>query len=434
MRPFDWRIQLLAPQSSDSRHEFVGERSEILSDATDLDELLAALLDDQAAPTAIKPWRRAPVETPPVETQREPTPVAPPVVDLSTDPEPLISPVSEDVEEDDETDAIAQFEAESDEKTFDATVETGTLVVLPAAPVVSAVPSSGRADIAPQPGKVPKPVKPLLLLTGLVVAALAIGAVYVRTERNDMTVADRSDVVAAPSQGTTAPTPVPAAAPVEPPATMSTPAVINEAPPRRPMANPRATTRPPRQLAGVRANTVRPEVAPSKTSSAASVAPPVAVPQPVADRPGSENAAVPAAIPNAEPPKPTPTAPAALPVPAPTAASRPVEPVTTPTSPVVPPPANKATPARLVTGGPPEYPADMRTARIGGTVEVRFTIDSRGRVGNVRSVTGPPQLRSVAEAAVRRWRYEPAQRGTVAIESEASVNFNFDPSIRRPQQ
>ena len=76
----------------------------------------------------------------------------------------------------------------------------------------------------------------------------------------------------------------------------------------------------------------------------------------------------------------------------------------------------------------------MRIAKVGGTVEVRFTIDSRGRVNNVRSVTGPPQLRSVAEAAVRRWRYEPAQLGNVAIDSETSVNFNFDPSARRPQQ
>ena len=83
----------------------------------------------------------------------------------------------------------------------------------------------------------------------------------------------------------------------------------------------------------------------------------------------------------------------------------------------------------------PQYPTVLRTARVGGNVEVRFTIDSSGRVTNVRSVTGPAQLRSVAEAAVRRWRYEPAHLGNVAIDTETSVSFNFDPwAQRRPEE
>jgi TonB family protein len=93
------------------------------------------------------------------------------------------------------------------------------------------------------------------------------------------------------------------------------------------------------------------------------------------------------------------------------------------------------TPARLLAGGAPEYPAALRTARIGGSVDVRFTIDSTGRVINVQSVSGPLQLRAAAEAAVKRWRYEAARLDNVAIETQTSVRFNFEPAPdRRPQE
>ncbi|MEO5740516.1 MAG: energy transducer TonB [Vicinamibacterales bacterium] len=91
--------------------------------------------------------------------------------------------------------------------------------------------------------------------------------------------------------------------------------------------------------------------------------------------------------------------------------------------------------ARLLTGPAPEYPVALRTARIGGTVQVRFTIDSSGRVINVQSLTGPAQLRAAAEAAVKRWRYEAARIDNLAVETETSVRFNFDPSTaHRPQE
>jgi TonB family protein len=124
------------------------------------------------------------------------------------------------------------------------------------------------------------------------------------------------------------------------------------------------------------------------------------------------------------------------PAPAPPALMIATSPEAVATSPVpVPAAVARRTPPRLLTGGTPDYPAALRTARVGGNVEVRFTVDSTGRVVNVQAVTGPPQLRPVAEAAVRRWRYEPAHVGNVAVETQTSVSFNFDPStIRRPQE
>jgi TonB family protein len=87
----------------------------------------------------------------------------------------------------------------------------------------------------------------------------------------------------------------------------------------------------------------------------------------------------------------------------------------------------RRTEARLVTGPAPEYPNALRTARIGGSVEVLLTIDPRGRVVKVQSLTGHPQLRSAAEAAAKRWRYEAARLDNRAVETQTMVRFNFDP-------
>jgi TonB family protein len=97
------------------------------------------------------------------------------------------------------------------------------------------------------------------------------------------------------------------------------------------------------------------------------------------------------------------------------------------------PPAGVTTPAQLLSGGTAEYPAALRASGIGGSVEVRFTVASNGEVLDVRATTGPPQLRSIAEAAVRRWRYQAARAGNRPVESEMSVSFYFDPSANQPQ-
>jgi protein TonB len=89
-----------------------------------------------------------------------------------------------------------------------------------------------------------------------------------------------------------------------------------------------------------------------------------------------------------------------------------------------------STPAELLSGGAAEYPDALRSAGIGGSVEVRFTIAANGEILDVRSTTGPPQLRSIAEAAVRRWRYQAARIGNRPVETQTSVHFYFDPSAK----
>jgi TonB family protein len=89
-----------------------------------------------------------------------------------------------------------------------------------------------------------------------------------------------------------------------------------------------------------------------------------------------------------------------------------------------------STPAQLLSGGAPDYPAALRTAGIGGSVEVRFTITAKGEVLDVRATSGPPQLRSIAETAVRQRRYQAARVGNRPVETQTSVRLYFDPSAK----
>ncbi len=127
------------------------------------------------------------------------------------------------------------------------------------------------------------------------------------------------------------------------------------------------------------------------------------------------------------------TAPAAISSPrpaAPTVASEPV--------PELPKPAASRTmvpvvAARRLTGGMPEYLPALRQQRITGIVEVQMRIDINGRVVSAVAVSGPPPLRQAAEAAVLQWRYAPATRNGIPIETESRVSFSFDPNQSRRQ-
>jgi protein TonB len=89
--------------------------------------------------------------------------------------------------------------------------------------------------------------------------------------------------------------------------------------------------------------------------------------------------------------------------------------------------------ARRLTGGMPEYSVALRQRRISGVVDVQIRIDISGRVVSAMAVSGPPPLRQAAEAAVLKWRYAPATRNGIPIESESKVSFSFDPSQSRRQ-
>lgn len=70
----------------------------------------------------------------------------------------------------------------------------------------------------------------------------------------------------------------------------------------------------------------------------------------------------------------------------------------------------------------PGYPLTLREAHIGGVVRLEITISPRGAVEQVSTLGGNPVLVEAASAAVRKWKYAPADN-----ETRTQVEFTFDP-------
>jgi len=76
---------------------------------------------------------------------------------------------------------------------------------------------------------------------------------------------------------------------------------------------------------------------------------------------------------------------------------------------------------------PPLYPANERALSHEGTVVVAVCIDTHGLViaAELASPSPHPGLNREALRAVRSWRFEPAQRGGVAVEGRIEVPVVF---------
>lgn len=77
---------------------------------------------------------------------------------------------------------------------------------------------------------------------------------------------------------------------------------------------------------------------------------------------------------------------------------------------------------------PPQYPSHARMRRIEGYVDVEFTVDTEGRVSEVRVVDSEPPgvFDRAATASIRHWRFQPQRRGGQAIEVIARQRIEFD--------
>ena len=69
-----------------------------------------------------------------------------------------------------------------------------------------------------------------------------------------------------------------------------------------------------------------------------------------------------------------------------------------------------------------EYPSELKSRGIGGTVRLQVTVKPDGGVKNVELVGGSAALADAATASVRRWRFEPATG-----ETQTTVVVKFDP-------
>ena len=70
----------------------------------------------------------------------------------------------------------------------------------------------------------------------------------------------------------------------------------------------------------------------------------------------------------------------------------------------------------------PGYPMTLREAHIGGVVRLEIVISPKGSVDSVSPIGGNPVLVEAASAAVRKWKYVPAD-----AETKTQVEFTFDP-------
>jgi TonB family protein len=80
----------------------------------------------------------------------------------------------------------------------------------------------------------------------------------------------------------------------------------------------------------------------------------------------------------------------------------------------------------------PDYPPDRKASNESGVVVVEFDIDETGRVRDPRVVSATHEsFAAPTLAAVRDWRFEPAQREGREITCHALQQFNFN--AQRPR-
>jgi protein TonB len=100
-------------------------------------------------------------------------------------------------------------------------------------------------------------------------------------------------------------------------------------------------------------------------------------------------------------------------------------PVEKPKTPV--PVGGNVKPPRIIFRVPPEYPLLAKQAGIQGEVIIAAIIDDRGNVTDMKVVSGPPFLYSVAMQALAQWKFEPTLLNgePVPIKWNVSVTFSL---------
>jgi TonB family protein len=93
------------------------------------------------------------------------------------------------------------------------------------------------------------------------------------------------------------------------------------------------------------------------------------------------------------------------------------------------PAAVDVTPAKILKRVAPVAPTSV-AARTGGYVVVSFTVTDGGKVADVQVVESAPRgvFDGAAQAAVRKWTYEPRRENGVAVNSTAKARLVFEPA------
>jgi len=73
----------------------------------------------------------------------------------------------------------------------------------------------------------------------------------------------------------------------------------------------------------------------------------------------------------------------------------------------------------------PEYPQDAARAGLRGRVMLACSIDTEGKVGEMRVLSGVPPLTDAAMKAVKQWRYTPTRLNGVAVPVNMTITVDF---------
>ena len=82
-------------------------------------------------------------------------------------------------------------------------------------------------------------------------------------------------------------------------------------------------------------------------------------------------------------------------------------------------------PAQLIKSVPPVYPTLAKSQHISGNVQIDALIDASGNVSSMKVLSGPATLHQAALAAVKQWRYQPAELDGKPTSMHLTVTVQF---------
>jgi protein TonB len=72
------------------------------------------------------------------------------------------------------------------------------------------------------------------------------------------------------------------------------------------------------------------------------------------------------------------------------------------------------------------YPEEAKRAQIEGTVRLRITVDTEGKVVEAKVISGPGYgLDEAAREAIKRFKFKPAMKGGEAVSTTITYNYTF---------
>lgn len=84
---------------------------------------------------------------------------------------------------------------------------------------------------------------------------------------------------------------------------------------------------------------------------------------------------------------------------------------------------------RAISAPKPDYPAEAKAARVGGTVRVVASVDEKGAVGGIERVEGNKLLQTAAANAARKTRFVPTTCAGTPAKAIAVLTYNFIPFV-----